>query len=349
MAVTIQEIARLSGLSHPTVSQILNNKGQLYRPETCRQVLDAARKLGYRPNSAARSLVRGRFACAALLMGSDSSRSMLPQRLLEGIHDGLAEHAMHLTVAKLPDEKLTSPDFVPKLLREWTADGLLINYNAMVPQRLIDLVQQYRLPSVWINSKHPADCVHPDDLGGGRQAVEHLLALGHKRIAYVSYTYGFNEQSPPHHYSAIDRYEGYAQAMRDAGLAPRFIHGTRFVDLHERIEFSRQWLAGDDRPTAVVINGTSIALPTFAAALSLGLRIPDDMSILTFAAELPPGQKGYDFGLETCVVPEYDEGKAAVKMLEEKIRQPSVPIPPGVIPMRLVPGYTCAPWRANPT
>ena len=61
MVATFQDITRLSGLSQPTVSQILNNKGQLYRPETRQRVLAAAHKLGYRPNSAARSLVSGRF------------------------------------------------------------------------------------------------------------------------------------------------------------------------------------------------------------------------------------------------------------------------------------------------
>src|SRR6185369_16509410 len=91
MPVTIKEIAERSGLSIPTVSQVLNNKGHRYRSETCNRVLKAVRELGYRPNSSARAMRMGRFNCVALLLSTESYRSFLPNELLRGIHDGVAE------------------------------------------------------------------------------------------------------------------------------------------------------------------------------------------------------------------------------------------------------------------
>src|SRR6185295_16580276 len=185
MPVTIKEIAERSGLSVPTVSQVLNNKGHRYRSETCKRVLKAVRELGYRPNSSARAIRMGRFNCVALLLSTERHKSFLPNELLRGIHDGVAEHDYHMSLTVLPDDKLTSQGFVPKILRQWMADGLLINYHVDVPQRMIELIHEHGIPSVWINTKQKSDCAFPDDLGASREATEKLLALGHRRIFYA--------------------------------------------------------------------------------------------------------------------------------------------------------------------
>ncbi|HYG75210.1 MAG TPA: LacI family DNA-binding transcriptional regulator [Planctomycetota bacterium] len=129
MPVTIREIAERSGLSVPTVSQILNNKGHRYRSETCKRVMKAVRELGYRPNSFARAIRMGRFNCVALLLSTEKSKSFLPNELLRGVHDGVAERDYHMSLTALPDEKLTSQGFVPKILTQWSADGLLIKLS----------------------------------------------------------------------------------------------------------------------------------------------------------------------------------------------------------------------------
>ena len=143
----MKQIAEHLGLSLPTVSQVLNNRGQL-RPETRRRVLRAAVKLGYRPNTAAKAISTGRFNCIALLLGADPLSGYLNRDMIEGIHDALADRNMHLTITKLPDQKLTDDGYVPKMLRESMADGMLINYKANIPPGMVELIEEDRLPAI---------------------------------------------------------------------------------------------------------------------------------------------------------------------------------------------------------
>ncbi|MEE9403564.1 MAG: LacI family DNA-binding transcriptional regulator [Algisphaera sp.] len=340
MVVTVQQIARETGLSQPTVSQVLNNKAQRYSADTRQRVLDTAERLGYRPNSAARSLLTGRFNCATLLMGSEYSHNMLSQGLLSGIHDELASNEMHLTLAKLPNELLTDEKYVPRLLREWTADGLLINFNAMIPPALIDLVRKYQLPSVWINSIHPADCVHPADLAGGRVATQKLLDAGHRKIGYVDYNYGFNDAVPPQHYSAVDRRAGYAQMMREMGLTAQFINAEVCLSNDQRLTHMREVLSQPDRPTAIVTVSITDAIHVYVAAQSLGLSLPKDLSLIAFDSEAAFGRH---LNIDAMVVPEYQEGREAVRMLMAKIAKPDETVPACVIEMPYDSGGTIAP------
>ena len=171
MKVTIRQIAARTGLSPITVSRVLGDKSDKHRPETRERVLRAAEELGYRINTAARAISTGRFGSVALLMSTEGSFSYLPGPLMDGIQEVLEEQDLHLTVARLSDEKLTDAEYVPQILREWTADGVLINYHFHIPGRLIELVRRYNVPSIWINSKQECNSVHPDDFGAGRRAA----------------------------------------------------------------------------------------------------------------------------------------------------------------------------------
>ena len=98
------------------------------------------------------------------------------------------------------------------------ARGFLINYNSEIPPVLVNALRVQNIPSVWTNSRQTeAHCVFPDDFGAAREAAEHFIALGHRRIAYVAY-------SPEGHYSMMDRRSGYWAAMTEAGHAPEVIY-----------------------------------------------------------------------------------------------------------------------------
>jgi DNA-binding LacI/PurR family transcriptional regulator len=230
MPVSIKEIAAATGYSAQTISRVLNNKGAGHRKSTCDFTLETAEAMGYRPNSLARAMVLGKFGGVGLLMSNNSGRSYLPTSLLSSIHDTLAGHNIHLTIGRLPDEKLTDSDYLPKVLREWSCDGFLINYTDHVPDGMAELIERSRLPSVWINTKKPGECVHPDDFGGGKLAVEYLRSRGHTRIAYTHYRWGDNLTEA--HYSVMDRLEGYKAGMKQAGLKPLILtKGHRVLTL----------------------------------------------------------------------------------------------------------------------
>ena len=333
MAVTIKQIAEHNGLSIQTVSQILNEKAGAYRPETRERVLESARELGYRPNSSARAMRNGQFGCLALLLSTNQSNSLLPPALLDGIQDGCEEANVTLSIARLPDEKLVSSDVLPKILREWAADGLLIDYNAGIPAEMIALIAKYRLPVVWINSKQEADCVYPDDIAGARLGTESLLKLGHTRIAYVDWLQAG-------HYSNPDRIAGYSAAMESAGLTPRLIRERCDVSRLDATRETCAWLQEENHPTALLCYNNDVALPMVYAAGVLGLSVPSDLSILTIHDEL---NNPLTRALDTLLLPERALGKTAVQMLMQKIAAPTIPLAPCPLPLELFPQGSCAP------
>ncbi|GAB4467648.1 MAG: substrate-binding domain-containing protein [Armatimonadaceae bacterium] len=330
MPVTIKQIAQETGLSIPTVSRILNKNGQGHRSETTNRVLETARRLGYRVNSSAQATRRGHFGSVGLLLSTIGSRSILPRALMEGILDALAERDLRLVLSRLPDERLTSEDFMSRMLRESASDGLLINYNAMIPEPLIALIEQYQIPAVWINSRHSSDCVFPDDRLGAFEGTEQLIELGHRRIAYVDFIVGF-------HYSTEERLQGYLAAMEKHGLEPILVPK---LGEFERMPYFAEVLTKPDRPTAVLTYSPQSMQPVLFAAYETRCRIPEDFSLLTFD-ETSGEHLGKRIG--TMLLPQYDMAQTAIEMLMEKIKDPQVVLPPRGCRLNYRPGDTCKP------
>lgn len=318
---TLKQIAERTGLSIRTVSRIIGDGSgtgaQRHSSSTRGLVLSAARELGYRPNAFAKAVRTGRFGCIAILLSTTPNRSTLPGTLYEGIDDALAEHDLHLTLARVSDEKLKSEEAVPKILREWMVDGLLVNYNYDIPAPFLETINNTRIPSVWINTKQEANAVWPDDFAAGKSATEQLLALGHQRIAYA-----INENAEGH-YSATDRRNGYEAAMQEAGLVPQVLRfptpnipnaPTTIVPPAGWEAGSPIWQAGaaSTRPTAIVAYMPYVANFFVFMAASHGLQAPKDFSIITFCE-----QRADDSGvlITSWRIPVYAVGQEAVRML----------------------------------
>lgn len=340
MAITVKDIAKICDLSLSTVIHILGNRGHRYRPETRERVLAVAQRRGYRPNTSARAMRKGRFDCVALLMSStNSTRSNLFPSALKGICDALDKHNLHLTLVSLPDEKLINEGFMPKILREWMADGLLINYNTAIPQRMIQLIRDYAIPCVWMRSKHAGNCIYPDEKEAGREATNYLLKLGHSRIAYVDYTQGAYNLSTAH-FGVLDCEAGYSEAMQNAGFNPWIIREADYVPREVRPARFMTLLTQPKRPTAIVAYASSAAWPAVYAAIQLGWKLPDDLSVITFSYQVENllGQT-----LTTMLTPEYELGQQAVELLMERIINPGSSLPPRALKFKLAEGNSCAP------
>jgi hypothetical protein len=184
----IKQIAADCGVSMATVGHILGNKRHMHSEETCVRVLSHAEKLGYRPNSSAKAIGSGRFRCATLLLSTHPTKSNLPDEKLTGIHDALDAHDYHLNIARMTDERMAFDVSLPKFLRQWMTDGILVNYTSEIPERILEGIHADRAPVIWINSKQDGDCVRPDDYLAGYQATERLLDLGHRRIRYAAFS-----------------------------------------------------------------------------------------------------------------------------------------------------------------
>ena len=319
---TVREVAELAGVSLRTVCRILNGTTSLHRPETCERVLAAAAQLGYRPNASAKAVRSGRSGGIALLLSSDLHRSYLPEALFEGIQAGIRAHDLHLTVATVPDPQLTDERVVPKFLRQWMADGLLVNYTIGVPPALLSLIDRLCIPSVWINTRHETDCVYADDFRSARRLTEYLLQIGHRRIAYVDY-HTDPSSVEAQHYSAVDRCCGYELAMANAGLAAQVVRQDCMWSERRRIESAVALLKSPDRPTAIVAYSPGrTTLPLHLAAVAhCGLRVPGDLSLTTFS---PFVDDEVGVTMTKMLLPEREMGQEAVEMVLRKITQRGV-------------------------
>jgi LacI family transcriptional regulator len=320
--VTTADIAAHLGIGKSTVAQVLNGRAAERRVSeaTRARVHEAARELGYRPNAFARAVRMGRFGTAALIQPLHGL--YLPHWLVLGLTEELHKHDMSLTISEAPQSALSEADFLPKVVREVAADGLLINMVRTIPPCLLEALQSLSTPAIWINNKQPFDASQPDDVLAGRMAAEHLLRLGHRHIAFIAAGVLSNEDV---HYSVGDRRLGYEQAMRAAGLAPQVLDFPRTPSTWDgfcadtRIPHAVQLLSGVRRPTAVVAYSVDIGMPLLQAAERLNLSLPGDLSLVVFG-EGPDRHIGR--AVTTVCIDIRKTAHEAVRMLLQKMEAP---------------------------
>lgn len=327
---TLQQIADQAGTDRGTVSRVLNGKAAQCHigADLAKRIEAVASTLQYVPNAFARALQAGRFDSVALLMSTEKQRSYLAVRLLDGIHDELARSDLHLTVARVPDDRLNSAGYLPKILRTLMVDGLLINYTHRLPPHLVAAVEDGRLPAVWINSVRPVDAVYPDNRAAACRATAALIADGHRRIAYLDAFHARNGGDEVH-YSARDRLAGYQDAMRDAGLA-------EVVATAEDVAPGAEWAAplaphlrGPRRVTAVLTYWVTEVPSIRRVAAGAGLDPERDVAVTAFAAE---ENEHRCFGARLMCEPQYQMGIEAARLLLAKIRGPARRQPARVLP-----------------
>ena len=335
MGVTLKDIASQTQLSIRSVSRILNlNEGEMFRPETRNKVIAAAKQLGYRPNTMARGMRAGRRSAIGLLLSTDAQRSVVPFGTLVGLERYLSRQDLQLIVGEVPDEDLSDDAYVPRLLREWSTDGMLIAYTQHIPDRVMALLQASSVPYEWLNAKVGHDCVFPDDFGAAAAATEHLLRLGHRRIEYLYHV-------PNAHYSRGDRRAGYAAAMEAAGL-PAIVHdavpaGRSVTSLDLRPLLARS----DGRATAYVAGSATDARAAYVAALRLGLDVPRDLSI---AGIVDDGRELDLGGMELTAMdwPREALGEQAARMVVDKVASPDQVQPCKAVAFNLIAGGSTA-------
>jgi len=336
--ITLKTIAEAMGVSEMTVSRAMRGAGRMGL-ETRQRIIMKAKELGYRPQFHAKLLRSGeRKGSVGLVQAIGHELNFLSHNCMRGIHEELLQHDLPLVSGVIPDELLVSPDGFPTILREWIADGLLINYLAYCPPEFIEILERFRVPTIWMNVKREFDCVHPDDFGGAQAATNALLSLGHRKIAFAI----FNDSK---HYSLEERSSGYLRAMRDASLPPEILRlgelGSHPLCAWRKKEAFAAWGASrrGKMPTAVVAcydDGEII----IEAARDLGLEVPEDLSVVSFAAV---DKESSTTMCSYMQIPFYDLGRMAVRTLLEKMDRPEVSIKSRAVPYPpLVPGTVAA-------
>lgn len=331
------DLARVAGVTRMTVFRALSGQPGVGQ-KTRQRIQNLARELGYRPNAAARSIRSGRFHAIGLLRESAPEPGWLSIGAQSEIEREADLHDMHVVQGLIPNRDIRQPRRLPRLLRELSVDGLLVVFSRSVPKLVLETAQRLHLPLIWLNLKVGNDCVYPDDLGAGRRGTEHLLSLGHRRIA-------FPMQPESRHYSSTDRFEGYRQAMVAAGQTPVSVPWN---PQENQYPVARQLLEGPDRPTALLIQFNPVDV--LFAARDLGLRVPEDLSVIVMRdpsfchvwAESP-----WIGGVEMTAleIPAHEMGRRSVQMLIQKARSPEVELPGETLAFEFVRGASCAPPR----
>ncbi|MFG0249029.1 MAG: LacI family DNA-binding transcriptional regulator [Phycisphaeraceae bacterium JB051] len=302
---TQAELANELGLSRMTVQRALAGYPGVSEA-TRKRVFEAAQNHGYRPNAAARTMRTGKFGNIALLGAADEGAGNLPRLLLSGAQQVAQECDTCVMVSEHTCAEFERDDFEPPALKQWSADGLLINIHQEISEKLYNHVRAYKLPAVWLNVKLKSDCVRPDDHDAGYRAASMLMEAGHKHIGYISH-------HGERHYSIDDRGQGVTDAVNDAGLKLTFNKHYDGFSICLGMENVMQWIQSPKRPTGVVCYEQQEAVSVYTAAMKLGLRVPEDLSIICFAAS--PCRIATGLPISTLVVPFEQVGRAAMTML----------------------------------
>ena len=311
--ITIRAVAEAAGVSPSTVSNVLSGRHEQMAAETRERVLATIERLNYQPNHVARSLVTKRTATIGLLIG-DMTNSLYPPVTI-GAEAACRQAGYGLLLASAEDAASERRGI--ELMRAKQVDALIV---FAVSYRDVDndplyAAQDAGTPVVAINRSLPPDAplsaVWFDHLGGGRLATDHLLALGHRRIAHIG--------GPANRLTGVQRRQGYEDALAAAGipLAPSLIDGGDYSFASGEQAMTRLWA---ERPTAIFVAGDVMALGALRALARLGVRVPDDVSLVAFGN--PDGVRYATPAITTVDLPVVAAGQVAVGLAMQSLRNP---------------------------
>jgi DNA-binding LacI/PurR family transcriptional regulator len=344
--ITIKDVAAHAGVSHQTVSRVLNAKDGVSEDTRCR-VQEAITELGYHPNLAARGLSKQRTYCIGLVVPYSPDYLFSDPHLLQficGVDHIASQRGFNLllstsqdghptpTLKATPQENLSAYE---RLVRAVHVDGVIV-VETIASHTGIELLDSHGYPWVTLGygiGRRASQAVHADDRGGARQATMHLLSLGHRRIGVIS--------GPVHGLVAIEeRLAGCRQALEDHDLAldPKLlVHGD--YTLRSGYQAAQLLMAVQPPPTAIFALNDRMALGAIRYLSAHGWRVPEDISVVGFD-DIPfddiPIAEVFDPSLTTVRQPALEMGHQAARLLFDLIEGHAPATEPIVLPTELV-------------
>jgi LacI family transcriptional regulator len=313
MRVRLEDVARRAGVSPKTVSRVLNDEANV-SDATRKRVTAAMEEMEYRPLSSARSLAGNRsFLVAMLYDNNDNPASTYLAEIQDGVLEACDAHRYNMMVRPL---RMRGDDFVNRLdavISDHHPDGIVLTPPITDYAPLLKRLRERNVPFASVSpvSREDNIGVAMDEQLAARTMVEHLLSLGHRRIAHVS---GIAD-----HGASRWRLAGYREAMAAAGLAedPALVVQGAFT-FASGVAAARQLFALEKRPTAVFAANDDMASGVMWVANERGMKVPQDISVCGFddiplASQLWPA-------LTTIRQPSREMGKVAALQLLEVLR-----------------------------
>jgi LacI family transcriptional regulator len=274
MSGTVREVARRAGVSPMTVSRVING-GRGVRPETRLRVEKVIASLGYVPNGLARGLTSRKTMVLGVIVPDVGNPFFAP--VVRGA-ESIARRAGYGVILCNSESSLAyEGEYIADMLRQ-RVDGLLIVPVGDDSRAHLLRLERHGTPYVLIDRSVAgieADLVHGDNPGGARRAVEHLISLGHRRIAMIA--------ESPSVSTSRERRRGYHEALAAAGIepSPELFIETR-VDLQGGYRAMHTLLDLQPRPTALFAVNNLVAVGAVKAIRERGLRVPEDVALVAF-------------------------------------------------------------------
>ena len=305
MPVTIYDVAREAGVSMATVSRVVNGNPNV-KPMTRKKVLGAIERLGYRPNAVARGLASKKTTTVGVIIPDISS--LFFSELARGIEDIATMYKYNIILCN-SDQRLEKELQLINTLLEKQVDGLLF-MGAEIKEDHLQALTSTQVPTV-LAATRDADNKLPsvtiDHYQAAYDATEALIQRGHKRIGMIT-----GPMSDP--LGGLMRFEGYKQALKDAGISldeALVAQGNLFYE--SGLSHTKEFLQLKEPPTAIFAANDEMAIGAIHAVQDSGLHVPNDVEVI-----------GHDNirltemvrpRLTSVVQPMYDIGAVAMRLL----------------------------------
>ena len=332
MPLTLEDIARMSGVSRSTVSRVINGHPNV-NEETRSRVQDVIQNINFQPNLAARGLAVGRTRVIGLVIPTGVTAIFTDPYFLLVIQGTLSAcNARGYSVMLWLAEPEYERKMVSQILYNGLIDGILVS-SMLVNDPLIKQLYESKQPFITIG-RHPTNdrinYVDADNRAGAYQGVAHILRTGHRRIGVI--------KGPHDTIASQDRYQGYLAALRERGLQPipplweegEYSDITGYLAMKHMLQHS---------PDAVFVTSDSMAFAAMRAIQEAGLSIPEDIAVVGFddiaaaANSKPP--------LTTIRQPIQRLGCIAAEILIDMIEHPDPTPRRVVLPTELVIRASC--------
>lgn len=326
MSVTLIDVAKKANVSKSTVSLVVNNIPSV-KMETRQRVLEAIEELGYVPNFNARGLTTKKTNSIGVLITPEANADeepfdfyheteIYPNDILAGIPDGLVNTDYGLVIERYYAKDVTSPP-PPKMISQRRVDGVIIIYG-LYNRELEQMVLDSGIPAVIVGGRHEVfDNIAADTEEGIYIATERLISAGLKKLCYINCPVSFrsNQHRRNGFYRAISEYHLCQEDQR--------IINTEWNTGKGGYEAIKSLLASGYMPDGIVAAHDSIALGIMRYLYEQGIRIPEDVSIISYENSVLSGHATP--ALTSVDIKKKARGKAAAELLLQRLEQPTMP------------------------
>jgi len=312
--VTIYDIAKQANVSAMTVSKVINNTGKISE-KTRSRIKKIMEEMNYVPNSMARSLVLQETKMLSLLIPD------ITNPFFTTLARGAEDAAMRLGYKLLfgnSDESLAKEKEYVDMILSTRVDGVLFSAASDLSGPHLQTLRLHRIPFVLLDRAvpgHECDTVTGDSREGARKLVEHLISLGHRRIALVNGSLAVS--------TARDRLAGYKDALKlnDIAVDDTLLLESNYKHFEDG-PLLRSMLELPDPPTAVFAGNNFLAVGLIRKLLELGVRVPEQMSVVCFD---DLGASVIDPFFTVASQPAYQFGAMGIQLLVDRIKGATTP------------------------